>query len=152
MTTATFLNLLKENPQKELIFEYQPNQFVPASYHITEVKNVFFESIDCGSNLHEEHQTVVQLWLSPKDIAKQQCMSAEKALKIFDIVDKVKPMKRDAELFFEYGHGPLRTSNYSIEQTVLNDTQIVFKLFVPATACKPALQTAAKGLATNSCC
>lgn len=151
MTTQTFLELLANHPQKELIFEYEANQFIPV-YHITEVKNVYFESIDCGGNAHEEYQTITQLWISPKDFLKKKCMTTEKALKIFNIVDGVKPMKRDTQIFFEYGYKDLRTSVYSIEEVVETANQLIIKMFVPKTACKPSQQVIEKGKAALNCC
>lgn len=151
MTTKSFLELLAKHPQKELVFEYEANQFVPV-YHITEVKNVHFESIDCGGNAHEEYQTITQLWISPKDFLEKKCMTAEKALKIYNIVDGVKPMKRDTEIFFEYGYRDLRTSVYSIEEIEASADQLIIKMFVPKTACKPALKVVEKGKEALSCC
>ena len=130
MTTKAFLELLGNNPQKELVFEYEDNQFIPV-YHITEVKNAYFESIDCGGNAHEEYQTITQLWISPKDSLKKKCMTAEKALKIYNIVDGVKPMKRDTPIFFEYGYKDLRTSIYSVEEIAKTTDQLIIKMFVP---------------------
>ena len=152
MTTQTFLELLATNSQKELVFEYEANQFISAAYHITEVKNVHFESIDCGGNAHEEFQTIVQLWISPKDFLKTTCMSTEKALKIFNIVDGVKPLRKETEIFFEYGYQDLRTSVYSIEEVEATETQLIIRMFVPKTACKPALQVLQKGKEALSCC
>ncbi len=151
MTTKTFLELLANNPQKELVFEYEANQFIPV-YHITEVKNVHFESIDCGGNAHEEYQTITQLWISPKDFMETKRMTAEKALKIYNIVDGVKPMKRGTEIFFEYGYKDLRTSVYSIEEVEETETQLIIRMFVPKTACKPALKVVENGKNALSCC
>jgi len=151
MTTKAFLALLEKNPQKELIFEYEANQFIPV-YHITEVKNVYFESIDCGGNAHEESQTITQLWISPKDVLEKKCMTAEKALKIYNIVDGIKPMKRDTPIFFEYGYKDLRTANYSVEEVLETADQLIIKMFVPKTACKPALQVMEKGKEALNCC
>ena len=151
MTTQTFLELLANNPQKELVFEYEANQFIPV-YHITEVKNVHFESIDCGGNAHEEYQTITQLWISPKDFLLKKCMTAEKALKIFNIVDGVKPMKRETEIFFEYGYQDLRTSVYSVEAIEEADNQLLIKMFVPKTACKPSQQVFEKGKKVLNAC
>ncbi len=152
MTTKTFLELLAANPQKELVFEYEPNQFIPAAYHITEIKNVHFESVDCGGKSHEEFQTIVQLWISPKDFLKQKCMETEKALKIFNIVDGVKPMRKETEIVFEYGYQDLRTSNYSVEEVVENDTQLIIRMFVEKTACRPVKDAITKGKQLLSCC
>lgn len=151
MITQAFLELLANNPQKELVFEYEANQFIPA-YHITEIKNVHFESVDCGGNAHEEFQTITQLWISPKDFLLKKCMTAEKALKIFNIVDGVKPMKRETEIFFEYGYQDLRTSVYSVEAIEETDNQLIIKMFVPKTACKPSQQVIEKGKEALNCC
>ncbi len=151
MTTQSFLELLTNNPQKELVFEYEANQFIPV-YHITEIKNVHFESVDCGGNAHEEFQTIVQLWISPKDFLLKKRMTAEKALKIFTIVDGVKPMKKETEIFFEYGYKDLRTSVYSVEAIEEADNQLIIKMFVPKTVCKPSQQVFEKGKKVlNSC-
>lgn len=151
MTTQTFLELLANNPQKELVFEYEANTFIPV-YHITEIKNVHFESVDCGGNAHEEFQTITQLWISPKDFLLKECMTAEKALKIYNIVDGVKPMKRATTMFFEYGYKDLRTSVYSVEAIEEINNQLIIKMFVPKTACKPAQQVIEKGKAALNCC
>ncbi len=104
MLTKEFLDLLNSNNGKELIFEYEEGHSVPASYHITEVKNVHFQSVDCGGYAHEEYQTIVQLWVSDKE-KKERSMEAQKALKIMNLVDGVKPLRQDTEIFFEYGKG-----------------------------------------------
>ena len=151
MTTQKFLDLLAANSEKELVFEYEANQFIPV-YHITEVKNVHFESIDCGGNAHEEFQTITQLWISPKDFLKKKCMTGEKALKIFNIVDGVKPLRKETEILFEYGYKDLRTSIYSVENIEETDNQLIIKMFVPKTACKPALQVVEQGKQFLTCC
>lgn len=144
MLTKEFLRLLKENPGKELVFEYQESTFVPPSYHITEVKNLHIDSVDCGGRPSERYETVVQLWL-PEDEKKERAMETEKALKIFDIVNRMKPMRPETDLFIEWGHGSLRTSNYAIEAVEETPDRLVFKMFVPATACKPKLELAVFG-------
>jgi len=79
-------------------------------------------------------------------------MTAAKALKIFDIVDAKKPMKKDTPMFFEWGHGTaLRTSVYAVEEIVETESQIVLQLFVPATVCKPAVKELALVTAEGGC-
>ena len=50
MKTSEFLKILEKNPNKPLQFEYLNNQIVGEAYHITEVKNVHIDSVDCGGN------------------------------------------------------------------------------------------------------
>lgn len=144
MLTKDFLSLLEKHSDKELLFEYQENQFVPAAYHITEVKNVHIDSVDCGGRPSEWYETIVQLWL-PEDKEQEAYMTAGKALKIFQTVDRIKPLRYNTDLLVEWGHGVLRTSNYAINQIEETEDRITVKLFVPATACKPKLELAVVG-------
>lgn len=136
MKTSKFFELLEQNQDKELLFEYKQNEFVPKAYHITEVKNLHFDSVDCGGNQHAESQTIVQLWVSPLE-RKSKYMESGKALKIMEKVDNIKPIKLDTEVYFEYGNKELPTSNYAVRKVAVKKDQIILKLFVPATSCKP---------------
>ena len=153
MLTKEFMDLLNSNHGKELIFEYEKGHVVPKAYHITEVKNIHFESVDCGGFAHDEYQTVVQLWVSEKE-KKDRHMEAQKALKIMNLVDGVKPLRQDTEIFFEYGRGDLRTSNYSVERAEVQEDKIVLKMYVEPTACKPSNSLNVKGLeqVVRACC
>lgn len=153
MLTKEFMDLLNSNQGKELIFEYEKGQFVQASYHFTEVKNVHFESVDCGGFAHDEYQTIVQLWVNENE-KKDKHMETQKALKIMKIVDGVKPMRGDTEIFFEYGRGDLRTSSYSIEKVDVQEDKVILKLYVQPTACKPKNLKNFKGLnqVVKACC
>lgn len=150
MLTKNLLDVLAENAEKELVFEYQQNQFVPEAYHITEVKNVHIQSVDCGGRPSEEFQTIVQLWVA-EDEQKERCMEAGKALKIFNIVDEIKPIRHNTEIFFEWGNENLPTSNYAVQDIELSNNKIFVKMFVPATACKPRLELIAEGKAVGCC-
>ena len=151
MTTEQFLQILQENPEKELVFEYRPGFFVPMAYHITEVKNVHIEAVDCGGRPSEYFQTIVQLWVDGKETTERH-MLTEKALKIFDIVGKMKPMRGEAEIFFEWGNEYLPTSNYSPASIENTDGQLIVKMFVPPTICKPKLELELAGCTTVGCC
>jgi hypothetical protein len=155
MNTQEFLSLLAENSGKELMFEYAPSSFVDRAYHITEVKNVYFDSVDCGGNTHSERQTVVQLWVNPLE-RKNKNMFTEKALSILEKVDQVKALNRSAEIFFEFGNKSLPTSNYSIKSFTSDAERVWVKMYVQPTACKPIqlLETSGKACCGNEskCC
>ena len=103
MKTNEFLALLKENSDKSLVFEYAPGLLVGANYHITEVKNITIDSVDCGAGTDFWKETIIQLWESPQEIGKRDYMSAYKALAILNKVDKIKPMEKDVEVKFLVG-------------------------------------------------
>jgi len=150
MTTSNFFKLLSENPEKELLFEYKEGEFVPKAYHITEVKNVYFDSVDCGGNEHTERQTIVQLWVSPLEV-KSNYMPSEKALKIMNQVDRIRPLHKDTEIFFEYGNGAIPTSSYAVQKVAVEDDKVILKMYAPPTACKISLTSQVKEVA-SSCC
>ncbi len=47
MKTQELFEVLKANQDKSLLFEYSEGQLVGANYHITEVKHVQIDSVDC---------------------------------------------------------------------------------------------------------
>lgn len=150
LTVAEFLAQLQTAPGSELRFEYALDQFVPKAYHITEVKNVHIDSVDCGGRPDSYDQTIVQLWIREGEFADRH-MSTDKALKIFDIVEKMKPMKKDSPIFFEWGTGELRTSVYAVEAIQKQDDLITFQLKAPVPVCKPALEVVELATADASC-
>ena len=145
MTTQSFTDLLRQHPEKELIFNFGNGHELPKSWHITEIKSIHVDSVDCGGNLHAYQETVVQLWISEKE-SPEKHMLASKALKIFDIVNGKQPLRMATDIRFEYGYRDLPTSVYNIDQVKEEAGQLVFDLSVPATACKPLL------VAESSCC
>lgn len=151
MKTQEFLNLLKDNSQKEVVFEYEDGAYVAKNYHITEIKNVTIDSVDCGKNVHYEEQTVVQLKNGNALEVKSRFMSAEKAMKIFTLVDSVKPLRQKAEIFFEYGNKTIKTSIHKVVAIDNEADRLTVKLFVPPTVCKPQ-EAAFKALNLAPCC
>ena len=101
MKTQEFFSLLEQQQDKALLFEYTPNLLVGANYHITEVKHISIDAVDCGSQTDNWKETIVQLWESPNEIGKTEYMSVYKALAILKKVGKMKPYALDAEIKFE---------------------------------------------------
>jgi hypothetical protein len=136
MKTGEFLNKLKENGQKELLFEYKEGKFIGANYHITEVKNTVIKSVDCGSRSDAWNETIVQLWESPKEIGKRDYMKVDKAYSILEKVDKIYEMDKEAEVLFEYSNDNFHKANLEVHDVELTSEKIIFKLFVSQTDCK----------------
>ena len=110
MQTSELLELLNTHNTKELLFENAPGLFVGANYHITEIKNITVDSVDCGAKTDFWKETVIQLWESPKEKGKTEFMTAYKALGILNKVDGIKPMQRDTEVKFEYSNDHFHTA------------------------------------------
>ena len=136
MKTQEFLNLIKENDQKSLIFEYQENKFAGTNYHLTEVKNVTFETVDCGGKVNDWKETHIQLWESPTEVGKEYYITTDKALAILDRVNSIRPLSLETEVKVEFGNDEFHTSILSIDSIVADDQKVLVKLFADKTQCK----------------
>lgn len=136
MTTSEFITLLAEHQGKSLLFEYAPGMLVGTNYHITEVKHITVESVDCGAQTDSWKETVIQLWESPLELGKAEYMSAYKALGILRKVGKMKSYEMDAPVKMEYGNAMFHTAQLLITGFVVKEGQLIVKLGVEATDCK----------------
>ncbi|MEM1257830.1 MAG: DUF6428 family protein [Bacteroidota bacterium] len=136
MQTKEFLELLNVHKNKELLFEYRPGHFVGANYHITEVKNVTVDTVDCGAGADFWKETVIQLWESPKEKGKTTFMKAFKALGILNKVNRIKPMDTATEVKFEYSNDSFHTAQLFVNDYVYNEQKIILKLASRKTDCK----------------
>ena len=136
MKTQEFLNELKENNQKALLFEYQENKFAGTNYHLTEVKNVTFESVDCGGKLNDWKESHIQLWESPTEVGKEYYITTNKALAILERVNDIKPLWLETEVKVEFGNAEFHTSVLSIDSIISDDNKMIIKLFENKTQCK----------------
>ena len=136
MKTHEFLNLLEQHKNRTLLFEYAPNAFVGNNYHITEVKHIQVDSVDCGAQTDAWSETIVQLWESPKDIGKEQAMRVLKALGILKKVGRIKPFNLEAELKIEYSNDRFHTAQLFVNDYALQSNNLILKLAVQKTDCK----------------
>lgn len=136
MKTNEFLSLLNENPNKSLLFEYKSGHLVGANYHITEIKNITIDAVDCGAKTDFWKETIIQLWESPKEKDKREFMSANKALSILNKVDSIKPMEKEVEVKFEYSNSDFHTAQLFVNDFEINANQLIMKLGVEQTDCK----------------
>jgi hypothetical protein len=138
MTTQEFINTLEQNSNqnKELLFEFSKNQIADTNYHLTEVKNVTFETVDCGGNSNNWKETHLQLWESPAEKGKTGYITVDKALSIINRVHSIKPLLYNAELKVEFGNENFHTSVLNVDSFEIKENQIITKLFVEKTRCK----------------
>jgi len=136
MKTRELLQLLETHKDSSLIFEYAPGQLVGANYHITEVKHIKIDSVDCGAQTDAWNETVIQLWESPSELGKTDFMSTFKALGILKKVGNMKPYDLDSEVKFEYSNSLFHTAQLFVSDYELSAKNLVFKLAVEKTDCK----------------
>ena len=136
MKLNKFIKTLESNPNIELLFEYAPDKFARANYHLTEVKNVKFDTTDCGGKTNYWEETHFQIWESPNEIGKMEFMKTDKILSILKKVDGIKSLLLDTELKIEYGNENFPTSVMPIEDIQIDEDKLIVSLFVEATRCK----------------
>ncbi|MGB5229562.1 DUF6428 family protein [Eudoraea sp.] len=136
MKTKEFLSLLNESGNKELVFDYNKGAIVGANYHLTEVKNIIVDSVDCGAGTDFWKETIVQLWESPDELDKTRYMTVSKALQILNRVNGIRPMELEAELKIEYGNANFHTAQLFIEGHQILEDRLLIKLAVEKTDCK----------------
>ncbi len=136
MKTSEFLELLASHQNKSLLFEYTPGKLVDANYHITEVKHIAIDSVNCGAGTDAWKETLVQLWESPVEKDKTVYMSTYKALSILKKVGRVKPFEPEAEIKFEYGNKSFHTAQLFVSDVEINGKHVIVKMAVEKTDCK----------------
>lgn len=136
MTTQELFSLLKEHQNKSLLFQYAPQQLVGANYHITEVKHIKIDSVDCGAQTDSWNETVIQLWESPSELGKTEYMTAFKALGILNKVGKMKPYDGASEVKFEYSNSLFHTAQLFVTDFEISGNNLVMNLAIEKTDCK----------------
>ncbi len=137
MLVKEFLDTLRAHPDAALLFGYDSNRAVAPGFHVTEIKNTTYETIDCGNSLHTWNEVIVQLWV-PGDVeAGAEHMTAAKFLKIWNVVADRIVLDTDAEVRIEYGDEQTRTALYHVDAVAEGETELRIALAPQRTLCKP---------------
>ncbi len=136
MKTQDLFSILDTNRDKTLLFEYTDGAFVGANYHITEVKHITIDSVDCGAQTDSWNETIIQLWESPTEKNKTEYMSVLKALGILNKVGRMKSFVLDSEVKFEYSNATFHTAQLFVNDFEIQGNNLIFKLAVEKTNCK----------------
>lgn len=151
MKTSDFLATLAAHPNKALTFEYKNGQYARADYHLTEFKNVTFDTVDCGGVSNEWQEVHVQLWEN-EILEPNHRVDTSKALKIFKTVQRVRPTLADAEIKFEYGNANFHTAILPVAAIETTDHQIIVKLHTENTTCKAKDRAITPEGKASACC
>jgi hypothetical protein len=136
MKTQELFDLLEQSNSKALVFEYAGGAFTQPDYHITEVKNLKVEAINCGGGVENWNETVIQLWENPYSTEVGATMSTKKALRILKKVDAERALDRSAEIRFEYGNKRFHTCIQSVQATFQNERALILSLGEVKADCK----------------
>lgn len=149
MKTREFLTILEENPNKVLRFEYHKGQFAREDFHLTEIKNVTYSSVDCGGVANEWKETIVQIW--ENSFPDGNYVDTSKALEIANRVDGINPIFKDVEVKFEYGNSLFHTAVMGVGEVEIGDA-ITVKLFTENTTCKAQDRATTPEEKAAACC
>lgn len=147
MTTQEFLNQLEGHPQKPLVFEYGGGKTVAPGYHVTEVMNLTYETVDCGGQANFWRETVVQLQ-GPGSKDEPEFMRTDKFLGIYHRVAASVPVRPDSEMRLEYGDSETPAVHYHVGSVETEGEAVIVRLSPPGVTCKAADRRAG----ASSCC
>jgi len=145
------LNVLENNPELPLLFEYKTGAFARMDFHITEIKNVNFDTVDCGGVQNKWQEVQVQLW-EPEMPDPTHRVNTTKALDIFKVVNKKRETWGDVELKFEYGNTGFHTSILPVGQVEIHKDKIIVKLGQTMTTCKAQDRATTPEEKAAACC
>ena len=136
MKIKEIFQLFKEHQGKSLLFEYSSNQYVKANYHITEVKHLKIDSVDCGAQTDTWNETIIQLWENPEELEKKRFMSVYKALSVLTKVGKIKSYDYESEVKIEYSNDMFHTAQLFVNNYEILENKLILKLATQKTDCK----------------
>ena len=136
MKVKELIEVLEKNKGKALKFEYKKGQFVEANYHLTEVKNVLFNTTDCGGNTNNWQETHLQLWENPTEHGKTAYMTTDKIMSILKRVDSISPLLLETALKVEYGNLSFHTSVMPVQQVNVYHKSVELALYEERARCK----------------
>ena len=134
METQEFISLLRRSPNKQLLFVNEDDASIHAGYHLTELKAASFDTVDCGGQINQWDETIVQLWVPTQPDAEY--MTSAKFLKIVDKVCGMIPLDLEAELRVEYGDENFFPSTYHVRSVTHDQRTTRVLLEPPRTTCK----------------
>jgi Family of unknown function (DUF6428) len=134
MKTNEFIAELRAAPENRLLFIDQGGNTIHVGYHLTELKTASVQTVDCGGQLNDWTETIVQFWV-PAD-ANGDYMTTAKFLQIFNKVRGMIPLDLAAEIRVEYGDENFFPSTYHVDSITHNEGATRVLLVPPATTCK----------------
>lgn len=151
MKTSSFLTSLRANASLPLVFRAGRETVLPG-YHLTEVKRVTYETLDCGAKTHRWTETQFEVWAPglEKIIPGRGHMPVEKFLKIIGQVESELPFhgESEARIFASLNGQP--ASLYEIDAVRAQDGKLWVELNADRARCKAAERKLAS--ATGGCC
>ncbi|WP_425145038.1 arsenic resistance N-acetyltransferase ArsN2 [Deinococcus sp.] len=135
-STRTVIGSLRAHPQRPLEFHLNAEGLIGPGYHVTEVKAVSIESMDCGGKANAWRETVIQLMDGSSEDAAGGFMTTRKFLAIYDRVTGKIPVRDEAEVRFEYGNAASPALQYHVAHLEVQPERLIVHLQTPGVQCK----------------
>lgn len=151
MKSSSFLTTLRAHASLPLVFR-AGRDVVSPGYHLTEVKRVAYETMDCGAMMHRWAESQFELWVPAleKLVPGRGHMPAEKFLRIVARVEAELPLDGEAAARIHASFRGQPAALYDIEAVTAQDGQLVVALSPDRTRCKAAERRLAS--VTGGCC
>ena len=120
---------------KPLRFTVNGQQLVPNDFHVTEIKKVSIESLDCGGGASAWEELVIQLW-SPRGDDTPASMTVEKFSGILSKAGAL-PLLDGEHVRFEYAPVGQPAIQYALSGLNASADALEVELTLPYVACKP---------------
>ena len=151
MNTSSFLNALRTHPSLALVLRSGAETVLPG-FHLTEVKRVSYETVDCGAMPHRwfESQFEISASAARGTAPHTEYMPAGKFLRIVERVEAQLPLEAEstARVFVALGNDP--AALFDIASISASDGRLWVELLPDRTRCKAAERQAGSG--GGSCC
>jgi hypothetical protein len=151
MKTSLFLAALRAQPNLPVVFRAGAETLHPG-YHLTEVKRVAYETMDCGAMRHRWAESQFELWVPAGAalIPGREAMTAAKFLKIVDRVDAALSLAGEAEARVYASFGGQPAALHAIENVTASEGSLRVELEADRARCKAAERRI--GALTGGCC
>jgi len=132
---SSFKADLQQHPEMVLQFQYAPDKWVNANYHITEIKQAPIVSVDCGGVMNAWTEIIVQLW-EPTEAEDGRAMQVKKALSIVNLVESKLPLNPNGIVKIEFGNSEFDTRQMYPREFKIEGENLIIDLMPDATQCK----------------
>ena len=151
MNTSVFLTALRAQPNLALVFR-AGSRLINAGYHLTEVKRVAYDTMDCGGLTHRWNESQFEIWVPSlaNALPARGHMPAAKFLAIVDRVERTLPLDGETPARIHAAFEGLPAALYDIAGATATDGQLWIDLIADRTRCKAAERRVAS--ATGGCC
>lgn len=151
MKTSSFLATLRANPGLPVVFRTGTHA-ISSHYHLTEVKRVSYETMDCGGMTHRWAETQFELWVPPliDGLPGRGHMPAGKFISIIDRVEKELPLDGQSAARVHVSLGDHPAALHDIVSLHEYEGRLWVELAPDRTRCKAAERRVAA--LTGGCC